>query len=165
MLSPRAGESILDIGAGKGEVAAKVLEASGGANVYAVDPSGKRVEAARRAFPTVRASVAPAEKLPFSDATFDKAYATMALHHFADIEAALKETFRVLKEGGAFLILEVDPHSRTGGVFRLFGRLRGEQMTLMNREELEARVAATALFKPKASAPAGPGYIVLLTKA
>ena len=111
MLRPRAGEKILDVGAGNGEKAAKVLEVSGGAEIYAVDPSEKKIAEAKRTHPEVKSSVAGAEKLPFDDSYFDKAYSTMALHHFADLDLSLTEVARVLKHGGSYVILEVEPGS------------------------------------------------------
>jgi ubiquinone/menaquinone biosynthesis C-methylase UbiE len=125
LLSPGPGEKILDVGAGKGAVAAGVYEASKGGEVYAVDPSEKQVTRMKKAFPAVRASVAGAEKLPFADSDFDKAYTTMALHHFTDLDKALGEIARVLKHGGTFVVLEVEPHSMLGRMFTFFGRLGG----------------------------------------
>ena len=72
-LSPGQGEKILDIGAGDCSKAARVLEASKGAEVYAVDPNEKRIAAAGREHPQVRSSVAGAESLPFPDTHFHKA--------------------------------------------------------------------------------------------
>lgn len=53
--------------------------------------------------PTVRAA---AEQLPFPDATFDLAIATLVLCSVGDPAAAVAEVRRVLKPGGRFLFLE-----------------------------------------------------------
>jgi ubiquinone/menaquinone biosynthesis C-methylase UbiE len=49
---------------------------------------------------------APAERLPFPDATFDTAVVTLVLCSVADQEVALAEISRVLKPNGRLLFLE-----------------------------------------------------------
>jgi SAM-dependent methyltransferase len=49
---------------------------------------------------------APAERLPFEDASFDTAVATLVLCTVADPAAALVEAARVLKPGGQLLFVE-----------------------------------------------------------
>jgi len=59
--------------------------------VTAVEPSPEMI-AQRRAGSVVRAV---AEKLPFRDAAFDAAMATLTIHHWSDIEAGLSEMRRI----------------------------------------------------------------------
>ena len=49
---------------------------------------------------------APAERLPFDDASFDTAVFTLVLCTVADPAAALAETARILKPGGRMLFVE-----------------------------------------------------------
>ena len=49
---------------------------------------------------------APAEALPFEDASFDTVVSTMVLCTVADPVAALREVRRVLRPGGRFLFIE-----------------------------------------------------------
>ena len=141
-LAPAPSERILDVGAGRGDVAEMVRQASHGAEVYAVDPNEKRVAAMKRDHPEVKGSVASAESLPFTDGYFDRAYATLALHHFSELDRALGELRRVLKLGGYFVVVEVEPHSWEGRLFRFFGRVMGEHMNIMSHGELEAKLGA-----------------------
>jgi len=165
MLAPGPREKILDVGAGDCSKAAMVMQASNGADVYAVDPNERKIAAAKRARPQVKSSVAEAERLPFPDSHFDKAYSTMALHHFADLDRSLGEIARVLKPGGSYIILEVEPGSLVGRLFRLIGRLMGEKMRIMTEEQLLARLERTAGFKVVRSVGLGSRYLVQLAKA
>ena len=164
MLNPKSGDRIIDIGAGKGEKAAKLIQAFPTAEVYAVDPNAKRVAEAKRDYPSVKSSVASAESLPFDDAYFDKAYSTMALHHFADLDRALGEVRRVLKDGGAYVILEVEPRSLAGRLFRFFGRAMGEHMSLMTRSQCLTRLGSAKKLEVVTSTSLGSKYLVRLRR-
>jgi len=164
-LAPVAGEKILDVGAGKGAIANRVLQRTKGAEVYAVDPNEKRVASMRRDYPAVKSSVAGAESLPFPDSFFDKAYTTMALHHYADLGKALQELKRILKPGGGFVIVEVDPASAQGRAFRFFGRLSGEHMNLMSEDQLRSRLGVEDGLRVVSSAKMKSGYIVHAVRA
>jgi len=83
--APGPGRKVLDVATGGGHVARKLREA--GATVVTVDPA-----------PGMRAdTTAPAESLPFADASFDVVACRLAAHHFADVIAAVKEMARVAK--------------------------------------------------------------------
>ena len=82
---PAPGVTVLDVATGGGHVARRLREAA--ATVVTVDPA-----------PGMGADViAPAEHLPFADASFDAVACRIAAHHFADVLAALKEMARVAK--------------------------------------------------------------------
>ena len=164
MLAPAPGEKILDVGAGKGEVADRVKKASMGAEVYAVEPDEKRVSSMKRDFPDLKGSAARAEELPYPDSCFDKAYTTMALHHFGDLDRALREVARVLKSGGSFVIMEVDPNSSQGRMFRFFGRLMGERMNLMSEGQLLAKLGTVDNFRIVRSERHGSSYLIQLLR-
>ncbi len=146
-------------------MAMRILRSTEGVEVYAVDPNERMISSARHDFPEVKSSVAGAEELPFPDSFFDKAYTTMALHHYSDLDAALREISRVLKPGGSLVILEVDPRSPKGRLFRLFGRIDREHMNLMSADQLASRVGATAGFKVARSASHGSDYLIRVTRA
>jgi ubiquinone/menaquinone biosynthesis C-methylase UbiE len=56
--------------------------------------------------PSAEVVDAPAERLPFPDASFDTAVATLVLCSVPDQQSALQEIARVLKPGGRLLFLE-----------------------------------------------------------
>jgi ubiquinone/menaquinone biosynthesis C-methylase UbiE len=164
MLSPQSGQKILDVGAGKGELADQVSRITAGIEVYAIDPNPKKVEAIKRDHPSVKASTNGVESLPFPDAFFHKAYTTMALHHYADLDKALEEIGRVLKPGGSFVVLEVEPNSAKGRMFRLSGRIMGEHMTLMTAGQLSKRLDSSKDLKVIRTEAVGSGYLILLSR-
>lgn len=67
----------------------------------------------------VRLQEAPAEALPFDDASFDAAVATLVFCTVADLPRALLEVWRVLRPGGALYLME---HVAAPG---LAGRVQG----------------------------------------
>ena len=93
-------ESVLEIGPGPGELAAR-LKAQLGASVVAVDLSERLVELVRAR--GVEAVVGDAQALPFPDGRFHAVVANFVLHFVPDLDAALREIHRVLVPGGAFL--------------------------------------------------------------
>ena len=164
MLNPNSGERILDVGAGKGEKAARILQAFPGAELFAVDPNEKRITQAKRDYPGVTSTVAEAEKLPFGNYFFDKAYSTMAFHHFSDLDKALGEVARVVRPGGSYVVLEVEPGSLLGRLFRFFGRLMGEEMQIMTEKQFLARLEHAEGLRVASSVSLGSRYLVQLVR-
>jgi SAM-dependent methyltransferase len=79
-------KTALDVATGGGHVARRLREA--GLDVTTVDPAGGME-------PDV---VAPAEKLPLDDASFDLVVSRLGAHHFNDVRAAIREMARVASE-------------------------------------------------------------------
>jgi demethylmenaquinone methyltransferase/2-methoxy-6-polyprenyl-1,4-benzoquinol methylase len=108
---PRGGD-VLDLCAGTGDVALEIVRQGSGARVVAVDNcepmlvrglhKAKKANAADQ----VRFAVAPAEQLPFADATFDRAFVAFGVRNIADRRRGLREMARVLKPDGRAIILE-----------------------------------------------------------
>jgi SAM-dependent methyltransferase len=82
---PGPGVTVLDVATGGGHVARRLREA--GAQVVTVD-------AAPGMQPDV---IAPADHLPFADASFDAVACRIAAHHFPDVLAAVREMTRVAR--------------------------------------------------------------------
>jgi ubiquinone/menaquinone biosynthesis C-methylase UbiE len=82
---PGPGVTVLDVATGGGHVARRLRQA--GAQVVTVDAApGMEPDA-----------IAPADHLPFADASFDAVACRIAAHHFPDALAALKEMARVAR--------------------------------------------------------------------
>jgi len=109
----RPGFKGLDVAGGTGDIAFRIVEASGGnAHVTVLDINGSmlKVGEARAEKRGLGASVdfveANAEELPFADETFDAYTIAFGIRNVPDIQKALDEAYRVLKTGGRFLCLE-----------------------------------------------------------
>jgi SAM-dependent methyltransferase len=98
---------VLEVGCGTAHWLA--LLARSGHRVMGVEPSEAMLEVARTKVPAQRLHHGSAEALPFANATFDRLYTNNALHHFRDPERALREARRVLRAGGAVLLIGLDP--------------------------------------------------------
>jgi SAM-dependent methyltransferase len=96
----RSGQRVLDVGCGPGALTTELVERLGPRNVAAVDPSTSFVTAARERHPEVAVQQAPAEQLPFPDASFDAALAQLVVHFMGDPLAGLSEMARVTRRGG-----------------------------------------------------------------
>ena len=102
---PETAPKIMDIGCGSGKLAIYVQEATG-CEVTGIDPVEKNVEKARLKSSSVTFMVQSAEKLTFTDNTFDCAVSLKALHEIPHPETALKEAHRVLKAGGKLFVID-----------------------------------------------------------
>lgn len=100
LLAPKAGERILDVGCGTGQLAAEIGQA--GAEVVGVDRSPEMIAAAGSNFPGIAFLVADATKLPF-EAEFDAVFSNAAMHWVRDQRAAIAGIARALKSGGRFV--------------------------------------------------------------
>jgi ubiquinone/menaquinone biosynthesis C-methylase UbiE len=97
----RGAESLLDVGCGNGGVATLLRERVGEVVAVDVEPSP-----AWHDEPGLTFQLANGESLPFDDAAFDLVHSKDSLHHMDAPERALAEYRRVLKPGGAALIVE-----------------------------------------------------------
>jgi SAM-dependent methyltransferase len=117
---------VLDLGAGSGRATVGVLLARPNARVTAVDmyrgyygiddntPERlKRNAAIGGVADRVEVRTADMRQLPFGAGEFDAAISVAAVDHLSwpDIDRALRETARVLKPGGQFLVVSLNPDS------------------------------------------------------
>jgi ubiquinone/menaquinone biosynthesis C-methylase UbiE len=106
--APGDPRDVLDIGAGTGTLSLAALRRWPTARVTAVDISGAMLEIAEREVARLAAadasrmttSAAPADRLPFDDASFDLAISSFVLQLVPSRKAALQEARRVLRPGG-----------------------------------------------------------------
>jgi ubiquinone/menaquinone biosynthesis C-methylase UbiE len=102
----RPGVLALELGCGTGVFLEKT--ASSGATLHGLDLSEDLLAKARvrlAAATNVRLDRGNAEAMPYPDRHFDAVYGSSVLHHL-DLDAALREVFRVLKPGGRLVFAE-----------------------------------------------------------
>jgi SAM-dependent methyltransferase len=99
------GMTVLELGCGTGYFT-RELARSGG-NIVAIDVSPELLEIARAncSPPNVRYEIQNAYQLSYADAVFDSVVGSSVLHHL-EIEAALREIYRVLNPGGTMCFTE-----------------------------------------------------------
>ncbi len=114
-LELRAGERVLDIGAGMG--AGAVAAAATGARVLAVEPTPfmrgllrtrLRLGRVRGRGRGVEVVTGAAERLPVPDGSADAVCAVNTMHHWSDLERGAAEIARVLAPGGRVLLVDED---------------------------------------------------------
>ncbi len=96
-LAPQAGEHILDVGCGTGDLAAKIQEA--GAIVVGVDSSAEMVNQAIKEYPAVQFIQQNAAQLDY-DTAFDAVFSNATFHWVKDQEKMLSGIFKALKPNG-----------------------------------------------------------------
>lgn len=108
-VKPRAGERILDMAGGTGDIAfrmakhdAKITVSDINADMLAVGME----RAEKRAISGLTWQQENAETLTFTDRQFDAYTIAFGIRNVTDIPAALREAHRVLKFGGRFFCLE-----------------------------------------------------------
>jgi ubiquinone/menaquinone biosynthesis C-methylase UbiE len=100
---------ILEVGCGTGHWL-EVLRARG-LHVSGLDFSAQMLARARARSNGIELVRGQAERLPWPAESFDRVFCINAIHHFADKPAFLAEARRVLRPGGMFLTIGLDPHS------------------------------------------------------
>lgn len=103
---------ILDVATGTGDLAIALAERIPRAQVVGVDLSERMLEAARRKVLArglegrVRLKAGDAERLALADAAFDAVTVAFGVRNFGDLDAGLRELWRVLRPGGLLVVLE-----------------------------------------------------------
>jgi len=111
-LAPRAGQSLLDVAGGTGDVAFRFMRRAPTAHATVCDMTESMLIAGqkRAEAETLAGSldwiVGDAMALPFADRSFDVYTISFGIRNVTRIPDALSEAFRVLKPGGRLMVLE-----------------------------------------------------------
>ncbi len=96
-LAPKPQESILDVGCGTGDLAAKIT--AFGAQVVGIDASPEMIAMAKAAHPHLAFEVVDATQLPYHE-SFNAIFSNATFHWIENQEALVKGLFKSLKNGG-----------------------------------------------------------------
>ncbi len=101
LLQPQAGERILDLGCGPGQLTKKIAES--GAQVVGLDASPEMIGQARRNYPELRFALQDASAMQFEN-EFDAVFSNAALHWMLDPAAVVRAVAKALRPGGRFVL-------------------------------------------------------------
>jgi len=106
-VSPAFGELGLDIGAGTGNLAGKLMER--GATMAAVDQSIEMLKQCRAKYPMMETKLGNFLAIPYLDGKFDFIVSSFAFHHLTDEQKtlAIEEMRRVLKPHGRICMTDL----------------------------------------------------------
>ena len=111
-LAPRAGQKLLDVAGGTGDISFRFLKRAGHGHATVLDlTESMLVEGRKRAEADQMADqldwvTGDAMALPFADNTFDVYTISFGIRNVTRPQEALNEAFRVLKPGGRLMVLE-----------------------------------------------------------
>ena len=147
------GDTVLDVGCGTGFATEGLLERT--EHVHALDQSRHQLEKAYEKFgrnEQVRFYRGDAERLPFADDTFDALWSSGSIEYWPDPVATLREFRRVVKPGGAVLVVGPNyPHST------VFQKLADAIMLFYDQEEAD-RMFTEAGYEEFDHHLQGPSY-------
>ena len=108
-LKPRAGQHIIDMAGGTGDIAFRIAERGAQVTVADINPemlAVGRERAKARGLEGLLWAEENAEEMSFPDQTFDAYTIAFGIRNVTHIDKALAEAHRVLRVGGHFLCLE-----------------------------------------------------------
>jgi len=138
-----SGQQILDLGCGNGWATRLLAKSGSGVSAIGIDISPEMIAKAEELHSfTIRAryEVGPFERLDFPDAKFDRVFSMEALYYAVDLDAALAEILRVLKEGGRADIV-VDYFTENPGT-ATWAEATGVPMHYLSEAEWQQRLEA-----------------------
>ena len=118
MMNPSLNHKLIDVGCGTGDIAKFYLKnVDENSHITCVDPNSSMVKKGKEKlnkFKNLNWVIAPAEKLPLIENSFDFYTISFGLRNTKNLSKALSEAYRVLKPGGRFMCLEFSKIQNSG---------------------------------------------------
>lgn len=99
-MDPKAGETIVDLGCGTGELTKELADR--GSSVFGIDADPNMIDKAQEQFPQLEFAVADARTFQV-DTPVDAIFSNAALHWIPDAEPLVESISKALKPGGRFV--------------------------------------------------------------
>ena len=110
LMNPSPNQKLIDVACGTGDIANLFLESlNHSSKITCVDPNKGMIKKGKEKlskFKNLKWILAPAEKLPLEENTFDFYTISFGLRNTKNLGQALSESYRVLKPGGRYFCLE-----------------------------------------------------------
>ena len=109
-MNPQPETKLIDVASGTGDIAKLFSNKTKKlGQITCVEPNAKMLNQGKqklKEYDNIKWINASAEKIPVKDNSFDYYSISYGIRNVSDIDASLKEAFRVLKPGGRFMCLE-----------------------------------------------------------
>ena len=158
--------AVLDVATGTGDLAI-AISALQPQKIVGLDISEKMLDIGRQKLSAlglkqlISLQCADAEKIPFSDNSFDAITVAFGVRNFENLELGLKEMHRVLRPGGIMLILEFS-HPETFPMKQLYSFYSRYIIPLLGRLISGNSQAYTYLPESVAAFPSGKKFLEIL---
>jgi SAM-dependent methyltransferase len=109
MLALNGDELVLDLATGTGRAARPLSKHIKTGRIVGVDQALAMLDVGHEhadPIPNYRQAAGEADALPFKSNSFDRAFVSFSLHHFANPQNVVQEVLRVMKSGARFVVLD-----------------------------------------------------------
>ncbi|MDP1623698.1 MAG: bifunctional demethylmenaquinone methyltransferase/2-methoxy-6-polyprenyl-1,4-benzoquinol methylase UbiE [Bacteroidales bacterium] len=168
ILKNRQPVNVLDVATGTGDLAI-AISSLGVRKIVGIDISEKMLEIGRRKLieknleQTITLQQADAEKIPYSDNSFDAVTVAFGVRNFEDLSQGIAEMSRVLRPGGVMIILEFS-HPESFPVKQLYSFYSSYIIPVMGRLISGNNKAYTYLPESVTAFPSGRPFLEILDK-
>ncbi len=110
LLNPQAGDAVLDVACGRGKTSYMIAQLYPGCTVTGLDLLPENIQVARTLYggsPRLSYAVGDAMDLGLADRSFDRVHCLEAAFHFPDRARFLREAYRVLRDGGSAVVVDL----------------------------------------------------------
>ena len=118
MMNPSPKQKLIDVACGTGDIAKLFLNyVNKDSEITCIDPNKAMIKKAKEKleiYENLTWKIAPAERLPIPENTFDFYTISFGLRNSKNLDKALSEAYRVLKPGGRYLCLEFSKIQNSG---------------------------------------------------
>jgi demethylmenaquinone methyltransferase / 2-methoxy-6-polyprenyl-1,4-benzoquinol methylase len=166
ILHGRQPQTVLDVATGTGDLAIAVASLKP-QKIVGIDISEKMVEIGRQKLlehgldQVITLHLADAEKIPFSDNSFDAVTVAFGVRNFENLKVGLAEMKRVLRPGGIMLILEFS-HPSSFPMKQCYSFYSHYIIPMMGRLVSGSSHAYTYLPESVAAFPSGKYFLEIL---